>query len=334
MHTSWNKRATGSSPALLASGASPRSGFTLVELLVVIAIIGVLVALLLPAVQAAREAARRSQCTNNLKNVGLAILNYEDTNGNLPPGTPFYDDCTISSTPITTLNRHRISGFVLLLPHLEQAALFKQFQLEQTPYVWMSDNTGNNWHMRPGREGLVEVRPQIFVCPSDESLPTHEDPDPGPIRNGLKPATGSYAFVMGSNGPPATGASVKCENTGAFVYGQPVPLRKITDGLSNTMFVGETVDGHTRKGSNIWSFAARHADSMRTTLNPINTPTGMGSIVEIGATTGSNSALSSRHPGGANFAFGDGHVTFLSEDIDIASYRALSTIALEDSASL
>ena len=314
--------------------ASLRGGFTLVELLVVIAIIGVLVALLLPAVQAAREAARRSQCNNNHKNVALGILNYEDTNGGLPPGTPFYDDCAVGSAGITTLNRHRVSGFVLTLPFLEQAALYKQYQLDQTPYVWMSDATGNNWHMRPGREGLVEVRPTIFVCPSDDSLPLHEDPDPGPIRNGLKPATGSYAFIMGSNGPEGTGGTVKCTNTGAFVYGLPTPLRKITDGLSNTMFVCEVVDGHTRKGSNIWSFAARVADTMRTTTNPINTPTGMGRVVGSGATAGSNGAAASRHAGGANFSFGDGHVVFLSEDIDQAAYVALGTIAEEDAAPL
>ncbi len=329
-----NRGGLGGSKTMLARKTATGQGFTLVELLVVIAIIGVLVALLLPAVQAAREAARRSQCNNNQKNVSLALLNYEDANKALPPGTPFFDDCATGSTTLKALNRHRVSGFVLVLPFLEQQSLFNQYQLDQTPYVWMSDNTGNNWHLRAGREGLVEARPSVFVCPSDESLPLHEDPDPGPIRNGLKPATGSYAFAMGSNGPPATGASVKCDNTGPFLYGQQIELRKITDGQSNTMFLGEVIDAHTRKGSNIWSFAARHADSMRTTLNPINTPTGLGRVVEIGATAGSNSAFGSRHPGGANFAFGDGRVTFLSEDIDIASYQALSTIALEDFAAL
>jgi prepilin-type N-terminal cleavage/methylation domain-containing protein/prepilin-type processing-associated H-X9-DG protein len=309
-----------------------KRAFTLVELLVVIAIIGILVALLLPAVQAAREAARRNQCVNNQKNIALAILNYEDTNGGLPPGTPFFENCPLSGS-LTSLNNHRISGFVLILPQLEESALFDQFQLDKTPNIWMHDNTGNNWHRLPGREGLVEARPDIYVCPSEQSPALHENPDPGPIRNGLKPATGNYAFVNGSLGPPDTGTSIKCKNTGPFLYGNTVALRKIVDGLSKTMFVGEVIDTHTRIGSNIWSFATRHADSLRTTANPLNTPPGLGLRVDFGETINSNGAFASRHPGGGNFAFGDGHVEFLPEDIDITAYQALSTIALEDYAS-
>ena len=318
----------GPAPKPMNLRQSPK-GFTLVELLVVIAIIGILVALLLPAVQAAREAARRNQCVNNLKNIALAILNYEDTNGDLPPATPFFDACPKVGSQ-STVNLHRVSGFVLILPHIEESALFVQYQLDKAPYVWMSDNTGNNWHMLAGRQGLVEARPDIYVCPSEQSPALHEDPDTGPIRNGLKPATGNYAFVTGTIGPPETGVAAKCDNTGAFRYGNPVSLRKITDGLSKTMFVGEVIDPHTRKGSNIWSFAARHADSMRTTTNPLNTAPGLGLVIDFGATLGSNGAFASRHPSGANFAFGDGHVEFLAEEIDMDSYRALSTIALED----
>jgi prepilin-type N-terminal cleavage/methylation domain-containing protein len=95
------------------------SGFTLVELLVVIAIIGILVALLLPAVQAAREAARRASCVNNMKNVALAILTAEDTQKELIPATPNKDNCTINGNQYTGLP-HRMSGFVLLLPFVEQ----------------------------------------------------------------------------------------------------------------------------------------------------------------------------------------------------------------------
>jgi prepilin-type N-terminal cleavage/methylation domain-containing protein/prepilin-type processing-associated H-X9-DG protein len=308
--------------------ASRPKGFTLVELLVVIAIIGILVALLLPAVQAAREAARRSQCTNNQKNIALAILNYEDTNKKLPPGTPYYDNCVRGPASTSPLRFHRVSGFVLILPFLEQGSLFDLYQFEKTPYIWMADNTGNNWHRVAGRESLPEVRPDVYVCPSDESLPLHEDPDTGPIRNGLKPATGSYALVSGSFGPPETfQPQVKCQNNGPFVYGYPVPLRQVTDGLSNTIFVGEVIDTHTRAGSNIWSFAARHADTLRNTGNPLNTITGTGLRVSSGGTANANGAFASRHPGGANFAYGDGSVSFMTDDINTDSYRYLSTIA-------
>ncbi len=306
-------------------------GFTLVELLVVIAIIGILVALLLPAVQSAREAARRSQCVNNQKNIALALLNYEDSKGELPPGTPYFDKCDGVTTPPAAINRHRVSGFVMILPQIEESALYDQYQFDASPYIWMPDNTGNNWHRLPGREGLVEARPSLFVCPSDDSLPLHEDPDPGPVRNGLKPATGNYAFVAGSNGPPAyVTASVKCRNTGPFLYGYPVELRKISDGLSKTAFLGEVIEAHTRISSNIWSFATRHGDSLRNTGNPLNTLPGTGLRIPDGATKDMNGAFASRHPGGANFAFGDGHVDFLTDEIDTNSYRAMSTIAGEE----
>jgi prepilin-type processing-associated H-X9-DG protein len=120
---------------------------------------------------------------------------------------------------------------------------------------------------------------------------------------------------------------VKCQNNGPFVYGYPVPLRQVTDGLSNTIFVGEVIDTHTRAGSNIWSFAARHADSLRNTGNPLNTITGTGLRVSSGGTANANGAFASRHPGGANFAYGDGSVSFMTDDINTDSYRYLSTIA-------
>ena len=96
------------------------------------------------------------------------------------------------------------------------------------------------------------------------------------------------------------------------------------DGLSNTIFVGETVEGHKREARNIWTQAGRHLSSLRTTDNPMNTATGSGVTVDLyGYST--NGCFASKHPGGSQFAFGDGHVLFVSEDIDLQTYRAIST---------
>lgn len=316
---------------------APVRGFTLVELLVVIAIIGILVALLLPAVQAAREAARRTQCVNNLKNMDLAILNYEDTHKALPLGTPNRDAQSINDRTTgcmrgdddTIYNSHRISAFVLILSQVEQQALLDGFQLDKTPLIWKSGAAGVDWEKLPGREGLAESRPDIFVCPSDNSVPLHPDPDPGPIR-GQHPATGSYALSSGTLGPPSTNCTVKSDNTGAFRYRREVKLERIVDGLSNTFFIGEVQAADTRESSNIWSFAARNADSLRNTQNALNTPPGQGLVVTKGATAGSNGAFGSYHAGGANFAMGDGSVRFITDEIDSISYDAYATIAGEE----
>ena len=202
---------------------SHQRGFTLVELLVVIAIIGILVALLLPAVQAAREAARRSQCTNNQKNIALAILNYEDTNKKLPPGTPFYDNCVRGPASTSPLRFHRVSGFVLILPFLEQGALFDLYQFEKTPYIWMSDNTGNNWHRVAGRESLPEARPDVYVCPSDGNdglahQERHFGGGLGTAAGGLgqfRPGLSNYVANWGTRAGATTGTNP--ESNGAFI---------------------------------------------------------------------------------------------------------------------
>lgn len=166
-------------------------------------------------------------------------------------------------------------------------------------------------------------------CPSDMKLPFIEFKP----TSDAEEATGSYAFCSGSIGPSSgVDADVKYFNNGVFLYlyGEErhgKDLREITDGTSHTIFLGETVDGHAQATRNRWTAAARHLDSLRTTDNPMNTVAGTGwsEVDRYGYVTAG--AFASRHAGGAQFAFGDGHVEFLVEGIAQPLYEALSTRA-------
>jgi prepilin-type N-terminal cleavage/methylation domain-containing protein len=293
-------------------------GFTLVELLVVIAIIGVLVALLLPAVQAAREAARRAQCQNNLKQVALGIAMHDDAKKYYPVGHWFGENC------MTTKAQSRWSAFVSILPYVEEPSMYELLHVDDLP-AFQANNAA--WESVTGRVEAMTKAIKTFRCPTSDSPDVHENPDPS-VFPSVKPAVSDYAFVTGTKGPSfGVGCGVKTDNNGPFVYAKGVKAKKIIDGLSHTAFVGEVIEPHTRKSSNIWSFGARHADCLRSTQNAINTPPGLGSIVSSGATAGSNGAFASKHVTGAHFAFGDGRVTFLTEEISQSAYDAMATIA-------
>ena len=328
-----------------------QTAFTLVELLVVIAIIGILIALLLPAVQQAREAGRRISCINNVKNVALANLNYEDINGELPPARRGPDGTTNPEVfhLVDPVDRSGASGFVLILPFVEQEALFDGLQINEFGGLFPAGaptNVGSAWRdFAPTREELLSRRPEIYVCPSDDALPfsEHSDYDSWDIR----PATGSYALVGGHRGSLwlegdpdpdnaeagelAGAASLNCagkqHNSGAHLYWTTVKLRQITDGTSNTLSVGEVINGHLELDSNVWSFGFRFSDSFRVTEVPINTPSGVLAVPTGDDPRELNGAFASNHPGGANFAYVDGHTIFITDNIDLNLYKNMSTIA-------
>jgi prepilin-type N-terminal cleavage/methylation domain-containing protein/prepilin-type processing-associated H-X9-DG protein len=335
------RQATTNRPRRRMRDLPPIAGFTLVELLVVIAIIGILIALLLPAVQAAREAARRSQCTNNLKQIGLALQNHLSAKKHFPPGR-LGCDLSVNAPCNAVPNEQQVgpSGFVFLLPYLEDQALYNQFAIDNF--------IGGPWHTAPSPGSTtwiaryaeaVRARPSVFVCPTDNPDlccqafgSTNTIVGESHFLRGTRAgssdcaATGNYAFNLGTEGPPDPAWPNKINNTGAFVYIKRFGIREYPDGTSKTLFVGEAMDTATPSGALVWSLGYRFS-TLRTTANPLNTLPGTGSFVSsIYPPAVQNGAFSSRHAGGAQFVFGDGHVVMLSENIDhLNIYRPLST---------
>ena len=331
-----------------------RSGFTLVELLVVIAIIGILIGMLLPAVQSVREAARRTQCANNVRQTLLALHNYESTFQEFPPGRKGYDTdqsniwnrfgaATMGSSSLTGLNLERegASVFATILPQLEQGNSLNVINLDHVP-IWSAGTWTSTFPLVLDSINIIGQQIPTYVCPSDNLLPICQ----GSHGSNIEAATGSYAACMGDadcgieNQKKYKGFSTPGSPnlaTGMFLYVTGLKLNDLFDGTSNTIFVGETIEGHRGGQSNIWSNGNRFTSSMRTTATPLNfplDPNGRDGLNFSGLVTGAdnpaglcNGGFASNHPSGANFAFGDGSVSFVRESINFEIYMALSTRA-------
>jgi prepilin-type N-terminal cleavage/methylation domain-containing protein len=307
--------------------------FTLVELLVVIAIIGILVALLLPAIQAAREAARRSQCVNNLKQIGLAIQMHELNKKFLPPGA-IWDHFL----------RGKGNTLIYILPYIEQQALYDHFDFKKFTI---------DGQLLPGTSTPIgaAVIP-AYVCPSDIHEPTAQVS--GDDATVLEKALHNYVTSQGPTEHPdnigctcsidwnvlATAPYAQVDKfAGPFnrystiekvigAWRVKVKFKDITDGLSKTVFVGEvrpTCSLHVARG---WA-TTNNGCGFATTLIPIN----FDSCDESGDPTidgcrrpcnyNTELGFKSAHPGGANFTLGDASVQFISEDIDMKTYQYL-----------
>jgi prepilin-type N-terminal cleavage/methylation domain-containing protein/prepilin-type processing-associated H-X9-DG protein len=292
------------------SASFRRRGFTLIELLVVIAIIAVLIALLLPAVQSAREAARRIQCTNNLKQLGLAAMNYESANGCYPSNATFF---------ISQPNAQQPGGgedmgvFVRMLPFFEQSTLFNAYNSLTTV-------------THPSNITIAGVNIAALQCPSDPTVSNKinlSGPDPlgyastlgGEWNYVLPPGTWyqsqtSYGCMTGPIVHIATGAMGIIYDLGT------TKIAGVTDGTSNSMLFSETALGWVPSSVvqanliyNIWNKAAttdsEYAPNPRRYVSM--SYSGLGDIADF--------AASSMHPGGLNVGFADGSVRFIKDSI-------------------
>ncbi|MDB5352568.1 MAG: putative major pilin subunit [Planctomycetota bacterium] len=331
--------------------ARRRRGFTLIELLVVIAIIGVLVALLLPAVQAAREAARRAQCTNNLKQIGLGLHNYESVAGSLPMS----DVVANPARPEQTTNG--FSVHVRVLPFMEQGVAFNALNF-----------TVN--HQHDANTTVVGTKVSIFTCPSDIKGDQLTSFKAKPSGATVVASVTSYGFSSGDwflwggfSGP---------ENNAAFGPNRSRKLSEFLDGMSNTVMATDVKVYQPLRRCNVqlaniqspfnvpspasdpltvapeygtcglgqshtfWADGNAHETAMTTAWPPNKTildPAGNGDLdletrlyVQNGPTFGAITARS-YHPGGVNALFGDGSVKFVKSSINGATWRAAGSIA-------
>ena len=290
-------------------------GFTLIELLVVFAVISVLIGLLLPAVQQAREAARRMQCANNLKQIALAANSYQDAYGCYPQGVQF-------TFEFSTSGHH-----VALLPFLEQTPLFNAMNFNWV-VPWSPANTT---YCGP-------VRPSVYICPSD-TLGTQVDSfngavffEPGYFFLSYATFPQAYTSYAGNAGTwfrHSRSQTILNQSNGLFFRNQGLPgmtwtavrIADITDGTSNTIAHGEHAVGllsdlEDRLGNGPAWACGWYGATIFTSFYPLNPQNKVQNVYGDGLTEAYIGAASSFHPGGANFAMADGSVRFIKDAID------------------
>jgi len=332
-----------------------RHGFTLIELLVVIAIISVLIALLLPAVQSAREAARRVQCVNNLKQLGLALHNYHSAVGTFPVG--YFYPTPAQVYPGIPQDHYAWSVLAQLSPYLEQTTVYNAMNFNFPFRGGPNGNFGSTpYGIIPANSTAQVTKENVFFCPSDGGTPP--DPTSGPT---------DYVFCTGdgltNNGPlvPPAAGDLSGAN-GAFIMSIPQSMATITDGSSNTAAASEQLlgtsttplssptplpadtrrafaldssGGPTQAGcasaDNGWELdkgVSWWEGGIRSTLyNHYLTPNSklLYDCVSFNPLRPGWKAARSLHPGGVNVMFCDGHVQFIKDTINPVTWTALGT---------
>jgi len=304
-------------------------GFTLIELLVVIAIIAVLVALLLPAVQQAREAARRVQCKNNLKQIVLALHNYHDTHNVLPPGGISRNPLSSGSGWCTGNATHnKASWTVMILPFLEETTLYNSFDMNMQFRSYQTTAVGAATGGAASNDAPWALRNAKFECPTN----------PG-SREGVNGI--NYLGVQGGGPDPGCSALGDFYTNGSLYVNSNTRFSSVQDGLTNVLLIGESKYAITSQGSlNAsrfgWASSVRldtgtqaHPIVLAAARNQINSVVNTGDSRAGWPSTQdgryvSSSLFGAYHTGGAHFAIADGSVHFLSQNIDLATYQSLA----------
>ena len=324
-----------------------RRGFTLIELLVVIAIIAVLIALLLPAVQSAREAARRIQCVNNCKQLGIALHNYHDVNGGLPPGRIW--QAGLNGCGYNFFQCQDTTWFILMLPQFEQQPLANAFNyqlgvggpLAPLPQGFFANST------------VMATKMSVFQCPSDRNITFQITPAyVGGALSGPRASKGNYVVNWGNTQWDQTDITVAGKPVtylkSPFGHDGKVSFASVTDGLSNTAFMAEILQGATFdiRGV-IWQSIAGGSHYMsRLTPNKPNDFYGstlVGDqlnqvffcvsepVLGLPCTGGVGDRRSfagprSWHPGGVNVLFGDGSVRYVKNTVNAPVWISINSM--------
>ncbi len=298
---------------------SPRRGFTLIELLVVIAIIGILVGLLLPAVQKVREAAARLTCQNNLKQIGLALHSYHDSHRSFPSG--YIDSNTDVASDASADVGPGWGWAAMILPFIDQQPTYDQIDFTQTV----------------GTSPVCQTIIPLFLCPSDQWVPT--------FQVYLTTAVVAHSNYTGCDGTAcASDAGFSPGiNTGLFLRNSHYRIIDITDGTSQTVIVGERSSQHSMAtwagavpGGQVPALEApgpapndpytQAEDSLALVLSHGNNT----HLPSVDVPIWDADSFHSNHQGGGNFLFGDGSVRFLDNGIPPAAFQAMCTIAGND----
>ncbi|AMV20243.1 DUF1559 domain-containing protein [Planctomyces sp. SH-PL14] len=298
-----------------------RRGFTLIELLVVIAIIAVLVAILLPAVQQAREAARRSQCQNNLKQIGLALHNYQEALGVFPPGE-------------ITRGCHGPNAWTQILPYMDQGSFYNSIDFNQSCSFWFGTAGGGPNALRIHGKAVPTM-----TCPSSplNQFIGETNGITAPVPNPLNVFQGTYVLIAGAVGYSERsndGNGIKSQS-GSFLINKSLNFRDFSDGSSNVIMIGEqSAWGKSATGTNV-DIRSDHDDGFWMTHSGdtrcFNTTTIRYSIGERNATLAGvdgqrcNCPIQSAHVGGANVLVGDGSVRFAGDALNLDLLRQLVT---------